>query len=82
MKNLFITEVKQAMLNFLDNAQIAKLDEVLNHFLYNKEIIEQDNTNIQQEMKSNEELLAMFLSAKKVEGCSTKTFKNIIKLQY
>lgn len=75
MKNLFITEVKQAMLNFLDNAQIAKLDEILNHFLYNKEIIEQDNTNIQQEMKSNEELLAMFLSAKKVEGCSTKTLK-------
>lgn len=84
MKNLFITEVKQAMLNFLDNAQIAKLDEVLQYCLHNKDIVEIENENFVQENKSNEDLLEMFLSAKKVEGCSAKTLRyykaSIIKM--
>lgn len=84
MKNLFITEVKQAMLNFLDNAQITKLDEVLQYCLHNKDIIEIENKNFVQENKSNKDLLEMFLSAKKVEGCSVKTLRyykaSIIKM--
>lgn len=74
MKDLLIAEIKQAMLNDLNNAQIQKLSEVLEHCLYNVEFIQHKEVS-NQITKTNEELLAIFLSAKRVEGCSEKTLR-------
>lgn len=75
MKDLLIAEIKQHMINFLDNAQMQKLDEVLTHCLWNVQIVEEENALPKTEEKSNEELLNMFIAAKKVEGCSDKTLR-------
>ena len=40
MKEQLILEIEQAMLPSLDNAQMKQLHEVLNHCLWNKQIIE------------------------------------------
>ena len=74
MKDVLIAEIKQAMLNDLNNAQMQKLSEVLEHCLYNVEIIQHKEVS-SQITKTNEELLAIFLSAKRVEGCSEKTLR-------
>lgn len=74
MKDLLIAEIKQAMLNDLNNAQMQKLSEVLEHCLYNVEIIQHKEVS-NQITKTNEELLVIFLSAKRVEGCSEKTLR-------
>lgn len=74
MKERIITEIKQAMLRDLDNAQMLLLDKVLEKALWRKEII--DCSEISAEDKvNNTELLAMFMSAKRVEGCSEKTLR-------
>ena len=73
MKNTTITEIEQAMLPFLDNAQMNQLHEVLTHSLWGKEIVVCEN----QESVSpkDDELLEMFVSSKRVEGCSEKTLR-------
>lgn len=74
MKERIITEIKQAMLRDLDNAQMILLDKVLEKVLWRKEII--DCSEISAEDKvNNTELLEMFMSAKRVEGCSEKTLR-------
>lgn len=74
MKERIITEIKQAMLRDLDNAQMILLDKVLEKVLWRKEII--DCSEISAEDKVNNiELLEMFMSAKRVEGCSEKTLR-------
>lgn len=75
MKDLLITKIKQHMIDFLDNAQMQKLDEVLMHCLWNVQIIQDENISFEKDTKSNEELLDMFIAAKKVEGCSDKTLR-------
>ena len=62
MKQNLITDVVQAMLPFLNNSQTERLQEVLQHTLFDYEV-----TKIE-----NEE---SFLSAKRIEGCSEKTLK-------
>lgn len=74
MKDFLIAEIKQNMLNELNNAQMQKLSEVLEHCLYNVEIIQHKEVS-NKITKTNEELLAIFLSAKRVEGCSEKTLR-------
>ena len=74
MKDLLIAEIKQNMLNDLNNAQMQKLNEVLEHCLYNVEIIQHKEVS-NEITKTNEELLSIFLSAKRVEGCSEKTLR-------
>ena len=73
MKQLFITEVEQSLLSILDNAQMKALHEALTHALWGKNIVSVDSTVEQPEAQSNAQLLEMFLSAKRVEGCSEKT---------
>lgn len=73
MKQLFITEVEQSLLSILDNAQMKALHEALTHALWGKNIVEVDSAIEQPEAQSNAQLLEMFLSAKRVEGCSEKT---------
>lgn len=81
MKQLFITEVEQSLLSILDNTQMKALHEALTHALWGKSIVAVDSTVKQPDAQSNAQLLEMFLfakrvvflSAKRVEGCSEKT---------
>ena len=71
MKQNLITDVVQGMLPYLNNAQTKKLQEVLQHTLFGYEVtkVENDTENLEQE------LVELFLSAKRIEGCSEKTLK-------
>ncbi|MBO5175133.1 MAG: tyrosine-type recombinase/integrase [Eubacterium sp.] len=71
MKQNLITDVVQFMLPFLNNAQTEKLQEVLEHTLFDYEVTK----NKDAEEKSDQNLVESFLSAKKIEGCSEKTLK-------
>ena len=71
MKQKLITDVVQAMLPFLNNAQTEKLQEVLEHTLFDYEVTK----NKDDEVISEQNLVESFLSAKKIEGCSEKTLK-------
>ena len=71
MKQNLITEVVQGMLPYLNNAQTEKLQEVLAHALFNYEVIKTDkDANI-----SEQNLVELFLAAKRIEGCSEKSLK-------
>lgn len=78
MKQKLINEVVQGMLGYINNAQLKKLQQTLEHALFDKEIVESYNV---QEDKS-EDLLVNFLSAKRIEGCSEKSlvyYRNTIQ---
>lgn len=73
MNEPIISEILQEMLQVLDNAQLAKLKGVLEHKLWNVEIVKktvEDSFD-----KSNKEFTELFISPKKVEGCSPKTLR-------
>ena len=71
MKQNLITEVVQGMLPYLNNAQTEKLQEVLAHALFNYEVTKNDkDVNI-----SEQNLVDLFLAAKRIEGCSEKSLK-------
>ena len=73
MNEPIISEILQDMLPVLDNSQLAKLKGVLEHKLWNVEIV---NKTVEDSFdKSNEEFTELFISAKRVEGCSSKTLK-------
>ena len=71
MKQNLITDVVQGMLPYLNNAQTEKLQEVLQHTLFSYEVtkVENNTENLEQD------LVELFLSAKRIEGCSEKTLK-------
>ena len=71
MKQNLITDVVQAMLPYLNNAETEKLQEVLEHTLFDYEVTKNKND----EVISEQNLVESFLSAKKIEGCSEKTLK-------
>ena len=75
MKEQIITEITRKMLPYLDNSQIEQLQEVLAHCFWGVEISPSSEMERLQEKESNKELLEMFISAKRVEGCSEKTLK-------
>lgn len=70
MKQKLINDVVQGMLPFLNNAQAERLQEVLQHTLWQYEICDADNKKEQ-----DEDMLSLFLSAKRIEGCSEKSLK-------
>ncbi|WP_337366403.1 site-specific tyrosine recombinase/integron integrase [Phascolarctobacterium sp.] len=72
MKNELITEVLQQMLPYLDNSQTKKLQQVLDHALFQYEIVE---TGIASNDDDSGKLLNIFIAAKRIEGCSEKTLK-------
>lgn len=74
MKEKVITEIKQAMLSELDNAQMQFLSRVLEQVLWDKDIVAKAGAYTAS-VGNNTELLEMFLSAKRVEGCSEKTLR-------
>ena len=70
MKQKLITEIIQGMLGTLNNAQLKKLQKVLEHTLFSKEITD---TVSEDTITPNAKLLDAFLAAKRIEGCSEKS---------
>lgn len=68
MKQKIINEIVQGMLPFLNNAQTEKLQEVLLHSLWKYDIAEFDS-----EIEEEQDFVELFLSAKRIEGCSEKS---------
>ena len=73
MKDNLIREIEQAMLPFLDNAQMKQLQGALNRVLWNKQITVADPSIVDE--PNDLGLMNLFLSSKKVEGCSDKTLR-------
>ena len=71
MKQNLITDIVQAMLPYLNNAQTEKLQEVLRHSLSDYEVVEREH----KKDLSEQNLVELFLSAKRIEGCSEKSLK-------
>ena len=71
MKQYLISEVVQGMLPYLNNAQAEKLQEVLVHALFSYEVTKTDKD----ENISEQNLVDLFLAAKRIEGCSEKSLK-------
>ena len=71
MKQNLMNEVIQGMLPFLNNGQMERLQEVLQHTLFNYEVVENDSNK----ELSEQNLVELFLAAKRIEGCSEKSLK-------
>lgn len=72
MKDELVAEVMQQMLPYLDNAQLKQLRLVMEHTLFHYDI--SDSTAKPEEDDSGV-LVASFIAAKRIEGCSEKTLK-------
>ena len=75
MKEQLTTKITRQMLPYLDNAQMEQLQEVLSHCFLGVQITPDPDAVQHKEKETNAELLEMFISAKRVEGCSEKTLK-------
>lgn len=71
MKQDFIKDVIQGMLPYLNNAQSEKLRDVLQSTLAGYEVTESAG----KEENSKQDFVELFLSAKRIEGCSEKSLK-------
>lgn len=71
MKQKVINEVIQGMLGCLNNVQLERLQEVLRHTLFRKQVSESEEEVTA--ALTNEQLLENFLGAKRIEGCSEKS---------
>jgi site-specific recombinase XerD len=74
MREILIRDIEQSMASILDNSQMEKLHNVLSICL-NKVTITVSIENEMDEANEDEELLNMFISSKRVEGCSERTIK-------
>ena len=72
MKDKLITQITTDMANHLSTQQLENLQKVLMAAFINVEIAGIKTVNKQ---KSNEKLLELFISAKRIEGCSEKSLK-------
>lgn len=71
MKQKIINQVIQEMLPFLNNSQAEKLKDVLEYSLYSVDVSERDIAVLEKE----NDYVELFLSAKRIEGCSEKSLK-------
>lgn len=71
MKENLIKDILQEMLQYLNNVQSAKLQEVLHNTFTRYEVVESK----QQENNLKRNYLELFLAAKRIEGCSDKSLK-------
>ena len=79
MKEKIISEIIREMLSSLNNEQLSKLKTTLEIYLYNVSIEAKQEADKE---KEEVDYLEIFLSAKRIEGCSEKTliyYKNTIK---
>ena len=72
MKEELMAEVMQHMLLYLDNAQMKQLRQVMEHMLCRYEVT---GFEMKQEEDDSNNLIARFIAAKRIEGCSEKTLK-------
>lgn len=70
MKSLVIAEIEQSMAGVLNNEQLERLHEVLLNAFFDKNIVSEQGWV---EQKDSVDYLALFIAAKKVEGCSERT---------
>lgn len=71
MKQNLITDVIQGMLPYLNNVQSKRLQEVMQCSLTAYEV--KENTNKDKNLE--QDFVELFLSAKRIEGCSEKSLK-------
>ena len=64
-----INDIEQAMLGVLNNEQMSQLRKVLDYTFRDINVTSKNN----EECSGNSELIDIFLSAKRVEGCSDKS---------
>ena len=79
MKEKIISEIIREMLSSLNNEQLSKLKATLEIYLYNVSIEAKQEADTEQK---EVDYLEVFLSAKRIEGCSEKTliyYKNTIQ---
>ena len=74
MNETIINEVIQGMLPYLDNGQLAELQRIMRHALHGKTILEEE-VDENQKTEENNKIVDLFISAKRVEGCSAKSLK-------
>lgn len=74
MKDKIITQIQIEMASFLNITQLEELSKVLNLCLRNKEIVDKSN-QIDNKTIDNTNLVDIFISAKRIEGCSEKSLK-------
>ena len=72
MKEELMTEVMQQMLPYLDNVQLKQLKQAMEQTLCRFDVT---NVHIKSEEDDSNNLIAMFIAAKRIEGCSEKTLK-------
>ena len=79
MKEKIISEIIREMISSLNNEQLSKLKTTLEIYLYNVSIEAKQEVDTE---KEEVDYLEVFLSAKRIEGCSEKTliyYKNTIQ---
>ena len=69
MKQELITEVMQQMLLYLDNAQLKQLKQVMEQTLFHYEVT---GAKVKPEEDNSNDLIAMFIAAKRIEGFLTR----------
>jgi site-specific recombinase XerD len=74
MKDRVITEIQTAMSSLLTPSQLIELRRVLTNCLHHVEMTAQTDSPGQQQA-DNIQLLEIFISAKRIEGCSEKSLK-------
>ena len=72
MKQELMTEILQKMLPYLDNAQLKQLRQVMEQTFYHYEVTSAD---VRSEEDDSNNLITLFIAAKRIEGCSEKTLK-------
>ena len=71
MKQNLVNDVMQAMLPYLNNDQLEKLQKVMQYVLFQYEITKTEKNSEDTALN----LVDLFLSAKRIEGCSEKSLK-------
>ena len=71
MKQNLINDVIQEMLPYLNNSQAEKLQAIMQHALFHYDVRENEKADKTLE----QDLTKLFLSAKRIEGCSEKSLK-------
>lgn len=74
MRNKVVTEIQNEMSKLLDIEQLKELGRVLANKLESFEIIERKYSSNQRKV-DNQEVMELFLSSKRIEGCSEKSIK-------
>ena len=75
MEQTLINEVVQGMIPYLDNGQLEQLQKVLKHAPFGKTITETKIKTPRDMAEENAKMVDLFISAKRIEGCSEKSLK-------